>query len=104
MGSKGSAPAPPPIQAPADNSSMLMMMEMMRGMNQQQPMMPQAMPTPEIESSIPVDWKSQMEDLRAKSKFDADAEDRKGRMSTIHSSLTDSDEETEMSTSLLGTE
>ncbi len=66
--------------------------------------MPEQLPPPEVVKAAPVDWKKQMEDLGKKAKYDVEGEDRKGRLSTIHSSLTDDDEDTEMNQSLLGTE
>ncbi len=106
MGGKGGA-APPPEAAPMqDNSAAMMgmMMQMMGSMGQQQMPMPQQMPPPLVESTTPVDWESQMEDLGAKAKYDAESKERKGRISTIHSSLTDDDVDTEMKGSLLGSE
>ncbi len=107
MGGKGSA-APPPA-APVDNGQdmqmMMQMMQMMAGMAESSPMAP---PTPiegpAVETTSPIDWASQMNDLSSKAKYDVDAEaaERKSRLSTIHSSLTDDDEETEMTSSLLG--
>jgi len=110
MGSKGSA-APPPVATQSsgmDPAIMEMMMGMMArtsALNDQAMMQqPQQLPPPEVVKAAPVDWKSQMEDLGKKAKYDAEGEDRKGRLSTIHSSLTDDDEDTEMNQSLLGTE
>ncbi len=105
MGKSGTAEAPP--SAPQQDNSMAMIMPMMMQMmesmgTQNMPPVPPPIPAPEIEQAAPVDWASQMEDLGNKAKYDAEAKDRKGRLSTLHTSLTDDDEETEMSTSLLG--
>ena len=109
MGGKGGdTSTPPPVTAaPANNdmAMMEMMMAMMSSMGSMEtPDAPAAIEAPEVETATPIDWASQMEDLGAKAKYDADdaAAERKGRLSTIHSSLTDDDEETEMTTSLLG--
>jgi len=105
MGSKGGDSPPPVTRAPAQNDDMgmmMMMMDMMGSMNT--PAAPAAPLPPEITTTTPIDWAAQMEDLGAKAKYDAAdaADDRKGRLSTIHSSLTDDGEDTEMTTSLLG--
>ncbi len=109
MGGKGGAVAPPTQSAAApDNSAMMMgMMEMMMGMMHepaQEQMNPMMEAAPEVITAEPIDWAAQMEslDASAAAKVEADDAERKGRMSTIHSSLTDDDEETEMTTSLLG--
>ena len=109
MGNKGGdTAAPPPVTAaPANNdmAMMEMMMAMMSSMGSMEtPDAPTPIDAPEVVESTPIDWATQMEDLGAKATYDADdaADERKGRLSTIHSSLTDDDEDTEMTTSLLG--
>jgi len=106
MGGKGGT-APPPAAVPQssgmDMGAMMGLMQMMMQSNQQ-PMMPMSVPPPEVATAEPVDWSAQMEELGNKAKAEEAAIERKGRMDTIHSSLTDEDEDTEMNTSLLGTE
>lgn len=105
MGGKGSQTAPPqvmPQQSGVDPGMMMAMFQMMSQMNQ--PQMPMQVPTPEVEETTPIDWAAQTEELRKKAALDQAAQERKGRVQTIHSSLTDEDEETEMKSSLLGSD
>jgi len=108
MGSKGSTTAPPTTTTTTDDSGMMeMMMMMMSSMAAQEPAsvaIPDPIEAPAVVSAEEVDWSAATEELDAQAKADYAEEtaDDKTRRSTIHSSLTDQDEETEMNTSLLG--
>jgi len=109
MGKSGGSAPPVPTQDDSGMEMMMGMMEMMGGMMESQNeevIMPDIIETPEVVQTEAVDWAQQMEDLGNKARYDTEEIDteRKGRLSTIHSSLTDDDEETEMSGSLLGGE
>lgn len=116
MGGKdsGSSMPMPPAQSPTkDNSAemLAMMSAMMEGMNAQMANAASAIPeapvlpdAPAIESTPAIDWTEKMDQLRAKTRaeYSAEVSDKKGRMSTIHTSpLLDNDTEEE-DTTLLG--
>ena len=110
-GKNEQAPAPPAQSGGSgeeDMMGMMMMMQMMEGMNQQQnqwqpPPLPQMPDAPEVTRSQNIDWAEKQSQLSSKTKAQSalDAQRRKGRLGTIHTSpLLDEDPET--TTSLLG--
>ena len=106
--SAGTAP-PVPTLPPEDTTSFPMMMSMLGMMEQmssqqQQYQPPAPIAPPTVAKTTPIDWEEVSNQQIKKSKADnaiANAK-RKGRRSTIHSSLAEDDTEDSGTTSLLG--